>query len=260
MTKLILIKYPQSELDVMRLDEVMPEDSELGLTDAGRRAAEQLGRAVSETVRGKHAVWSGSAKRSADPARIIADALGVKATTDGRLDERYIGGDTRQLTVGDFRNRQERAYLDPSRLAEGERESPLTHRLRVEGWLAEILSTAAAEDVHVVVSHGAVVEHLHSALSWKPAGAMGSSFTFCAPGHAHLWADVVLPDQRRIWCCLGSNVDLAGSASRERPVRGLDDLDGLAVDLASDPRFQHLAEEAAQGEISPLGSEKYYIR
>ena len=256
MITILLIKYPESQLDVLGHDAELPPDAQLGLTERGKALAETLGENLAEVLRGRVCVWSGPALRCREVADIIAEKVGGEQEVNSRLDERNVVPSDASISVGEFRAAQERGYLEPSRVAEDEVESPLSHRLRVEAWLAEILGRAKGNECHVVVGHGAVVEHLHSSLNWKPAGAMASSFTFCAPGHAHVWSGIELPDERRIWCCLGANLDLTEAASCASTFRGLDDVDRLAVDLAADPRFQRLAEATSAVSRDMV----YYIR
>ncbi|MDP9174361.1 MAG: phosphoglycerate mutase family protein [Planctomycetota bacterium] len=254
--RIILIKYPQSKLDTLPLHTAFPPDHELGLTQKGIDNAELLGKNLASSLNGRFSVWCGSALRTAETADIVAKHVGAKPQSDLRLDERKLFSGSSAVTVGDFRLRQERAYIDPIRLALDEDESPVSHRLRVEAWLAERLGRSNSDEILIVVSHGAVVEHLHSALSWKPAGAMVASFAFCAPAHGHVWGAVNLPDDRRIFCCLGANVRLADTVASSTALQGLDDLDSLAVELASDPRFQqNRPPDPAVAMVS-----KYYIR
>ncbi|WP_037249006.1 phosphoglycerate mutase family protein [Rhodopirellula baltica] len=257
MSSLVLIKYPQSILDTLNQDATVPPDNEIGLSEYGKKVADQIGTNLAGLLKGEFSISSSPALRCTETAKIISGIVGGIRGTDERLDERKLFGPKAEFTVREFRNRQECGYLDPYTLSSGENESPLSHRIRVEGWLAEILGVAKSADIQIVVSHGAVIEHLHSSLSWKPAGAIGSTFNFCAPGHAHLWSAVELPDHRRIWCCLGANVNLADAASCTTPLQGFQDLNGLAVDLASDPRFANLARAAS--EDSSMASD-YYIR
>lgn len=258
MPSVFLIKYPESLLDNYKLDSPFPPDSEIGLTREGRAVAERIGSNLAARLKGHFFVWSGPALRCSEAARIVATRVGADARQDPRLGERRIFKAESRFTVRDFRSRQERGYLDPAYLSPDEDESPLSHRIRVEAWSAEMLANLKPSDVHLIISHGAVVEHLHSSLSWKPAGAMVSSFAFCAPGHAHVWSMIQLPDGRRIWCCLGSNINLSEILCLNTPLRGLEDLNGLAVGLASDSRFQNLANAGVSGlsAIPPA----YYIR
>jgi broad specificity phosphatase PhoE len=258
MTKFVLIKYPQSMLDTIASERTLPPDAQLGLTEEGAGAARLLGDNLVQHVRGRFHIWSSPARRCLEAAEVIAQVLGQRPRTDMRLDERKLFSPGSEITVRDFRQRQERGYLDPSRLQPGEQETPISHRIRVESWLAEIIGSAQSDDVNVVVSHGAVIEHLNSALNGRSPETMATTFTFCAPGHAHLWDAIELPDKRRIWCCLGSNVDMVQPASLQTHLRGLGDLHGLAVDLASDPRFHELTQA---GGARPLtGSGASYIR
>lgn len=259
MAKFVLLKYPQSVLDTLPLERIMPPDDQIGLTQSGKSTAEQIAVNLAGNIDGDYFIWSSPAFRCVETAQIIGARLGRDPNVDVRLDERRLFYPSSDITVREFRSRQERGYLDPSRPGNGEQESPFAHRPRIEGWLAEILGKTKSNDVHVIVSHGAVIEHLHSAIGWKPSGAMISCFTFCAPGHAHLWGVVELPDDRKIWCCLGANVNLVESASFEAPFSGFKDLNGLAVDLASDPRFQKLI-EATAGKETARTDDVYYIR
>ncbi len=76
MTKFVLIKYPQSTIDTLPLENAMPPDEQIGLTEAGRRVAQQIGERFVINLRGNISVWSGPAKRCAEPAKIIANTIG----------------------------------------------------------------------------------------------------------------------------------------------------------------------------------------
>jgi broad specificity phosphatase PhoE len=159
-------------------------------------------------------------------------------------------------TLAEYRLVQEQVYLAPFDAAPNE-ESAVSHRLRVEAWLADRLASREPDMTMVVVSHGAVIEHLQSALCWKPAGAMGATFTMCKPAHAHLWSAVEVPDGRLLWCLIGANLWLPARDASDRQ-REREDLATLTAQLASAPGFEDLAHEAAQARVSPEMS--YYIR
>ena len=254
MATMILIKYPLSRLDMLDKASALPPDRDIGLTDDGRKVAERIGECLNDRVQGNVFVWSGPARRCVEGAGVIAEKLGLRATAAVELDERRMPVVPGETTVGQFRSWQERAYLDPFRGAK--EESAVSHRLRVAGWLSGRLAEMEEDECHVVVSHGAVIEHLHAALSWKPVGAMMASFVFCAPGRGHLWSTMELPDGRRVWCCLGGNIDVSDPVSWDTPWRGVKDLRSLAVNLAGDARFQSLA-VSASGEAD---ANPYYIR
>jgi broad specificity phosphatase PhoE len=250
MAKIILLKYPQSQLDVLPPDSPFPTEAKNRLTEDGRRVAQQIAENLARSLKGKFHIHSSPSARCTEPAEILAARLGGQVKSDPDLVERHMFRPKAKFTIRDFRLRQERSYLDPAHTQEDEPESPLSHRLRVEGWLWRNLGGMKPRETHVVVSHGAVIEHLHASLSWRPAGAMAWTFTFCAPGHAHLWSNIELPNGGRVWCCLGANVNLAVADSFETHFRGFKNLDELAVDLASDPRFQQLVAGSAS---KPLG-------
>ena len=258
MTTLVLMKYPQSVLDTLDRSQALPSDADAGATEAGIEIANRVGKNLMGAISGNYTVWSGPAARCADPARSMSGVIGAELKISPSLAERAMIADGKDASVGDLRSRQEKGFLDPTRPEGASDETPYAHRMRVELWLSDLLSRTCSEEVHVVISHGAVIEHIHSSLHWKPPGAMSSTFSFCAPGHAHVWKAVELPDGRRIWCALASNCDVSQPEAIGLLMRGITDLEGLTVDLASDPRFQGLVGDDL-GEIVGVG-DVYYIR
>lgn len=259
MTTFAFIKHTQSVLEMLPMDAFFPPDNEMGLTEDGREVAEQISENLATVLRGNFYVYSSPRLRCRQMANILASLVGVDTVTDDRLDERRIFSSENPLSIQEYRSRQERDYLDPFKIQNGEQESPISHRLRVEGWLAETVAMSNPEDVYLVIGHGSVIEHLHSSLHSSPAGAMASHFTFCAPGHAHFWKSIELPDQRSIWCCLGTNINLINSESLTTQLQGFDNLTDLAVGLAIDPRFRELVQTTlAEQDVTP--QTHYYIR
>ncbi len=257
MTSIFLVKYPQATIDQLKMDEQLPGDDTSTSTEQGNSRAATLGEGFVAHLSGRTQIWSSPSRRCLEPATIIARAFGEAARTDVRLGERKLAPDGAKLTVGEFRRRQEHGYLDPSTLAEGEVESPFMHRTRVEMWLSDVLSVAHTHDNFIVVSHGAVIEHLHSSLSARPADAMATSFQLCTPGNVHVWSSIELPDRRRLWGCLGTNIDFSIPLAFDALDVGMADLHGLAVNLATDPRYA-----VGTGGSKPFspGNDVYYIR
>src|SRR5215210_6952202 len=83
--KIVLIKYPQSALEVMKAGDVMPADSDIGLTALGELTAQHVADALVSHFRGTHHIWSSTARRCSEPAGIISTALGVASRADDRL-------------------------------------------------------------------------------------------------------------------------------------------------------------------------------
>jgi len=257
MATLLLVKYPQAAIDVATLQSPLSEVNQAGLTSQGMHDAEAMAKTIATAFEGAARIWSSPASRCVEPANIIARQLGASLRVDERLADRDLASIDTSPTIEEFRQRQERGFLNPSARMAGASESPWMHRARVESWLADVVSQGERDTLHVVVSHGAVIEHIHSALSLKPAAAMEHSFTYCAPSHCHIWSSVELPDGRLIWCCLGANVNLRQSSAELS--LGRDALDELAADLAMDARFQELAKRSVV-EPAPAVVSAGYIR
>jgi broad specificity phosphatase PhoE len=259
MTTFIFIKHTQSVLETLPTDVMFPPDSEISLTENGQEIAERIAQNLMAVIRGNLHIYSSPRFRCMQMANVLASSMGVDSVSDDRLDERRIFSTETQISLQEYRSRQERGYLNPFKIQNSEVESPISHRLRVESWLAETIATSNSEDVYLVISHGSVVEHLHSSLHWSPAGAMTARFTFCAPGHAHFWRSIELPDEQSIWCCLGANISLVNSESFATQLQGFDDLTNLAIDLATDPRFQELVQITLTEQENTVAGD-YYIR
>ena len=256
MTTFVFIKYPTSVLEGLSGDTPMPPDDELVLTQKGKKFAKATASNLFTILDGDIYIHSSPRSRCKETAETIGAKFNVNIIPDDRLDQRHIFLKDVKYTVQQYRFQQERGYLDSSRVSEGEDESPLSHRIRVEGWLTERIAQSDSNDVHIVVANGSVVEHLHSSMSWKPAGAMSASFTFCDLGHGHIWRSVELPNNQKIWCCLGANINFTNKNSIDTQIQGSNNLLDLTTILATDPRFQDLVDIT----IDNLPEAVYYIR
>jgi broad specificity phosphatase PhoE len=253
---IILLKHPESHQDILEPTAKVPSDPENGLTERGREQAQSVAEAVAD-IGGHVVVLCSPSLRCREAAEIIATSTGTDAEVSEELADRQMASmDDEGATIAEYRLRQEQVYLAPFDAAADE-ESAVSHRLRVESWLAARLAAREPDMTMVVVSHGAVIEHLQSALCWKPAGAMGATFTMCKPAHAHLWSAVEVPDGRLFWCLIGANLWLPARGESERQ-RETEDLATLTAQLSSAPGFEDLAHEAAQERVP--ADMTYYIR
>jgi len=257
--RIILLKHPESLQDRLEATASVPADEENGLTPRGREDAQLIAGAITD-IGGDIVVHCSPSKRCREAAEIIGVSSGVTAQPTAALADRRMGSIAQgRATLAEYRLAQEQVYLAPFDAPAGD-ESPVSHRLRVEAWLADQLESREPGITAVVVSHGAVIEHLQSALGWKPAGAMGATFTMCKPAHAHVWSAVEVPDGRVLWCLLSANVWLPGR-DKANTEREANDLAILTAQLASAPAFEDLLGEAAtprQERAQP--DMTYYIR
>lgn len=258
MINIILVKHPQSMQDTANPASPRPDDDANGLTPVGRGHATEIGTAIANEFEAVQ-VYSSPSPRAAEAAAIIAEQLDIEAIADSALSERRIAQGATGVTLQQYRVLQDQTLLAPFDAPPGD-ESPASHRLRVEAWLAELLSERQSDMSYVIVSHGSVIEHLHSALSWKPVGALKNSFALCEPGHAHLWSALELPDGELVWCLLGTNLWLPGRTP-ETSAEQRSALARLAITLDSSTRYVNVARQVAlQTPEQGRSNGSYYIR
>jgi broad specificity phosphatase PhoE len=243
-------------LDSLDLNEIMPPDDSLGITQDGEIEARRIAEVLGSCKLGRIGLFCGPRGRSRLQAEIIASSLGVESIVSESLDDRVVFSEGEEISIEEFRARQERGFLDPMKGASSDIESPLCHRLRVEAWLASMHAGVACETL-IVIGHGATIEHLHSSLSGKPSMAMSHTFSYCAPSNCHLWRSIELPDERKIWCCVGSNVSITRDEEFFEKFDICADISVLTAQLASDPAFAALRDS---GEAMVGSGPASYIR
>ncbi len=256
--RIILLKHPESSQDVIEPTDALPIDQENSLTDQGRAQARAVAEAIAD-MGGDVIVHCSPSLRCREAADIVAEVAGSTVEVVAALaDRRMTSIEESRTPLAKYRAAQEQVYLAPFDAAPGD-ESAVSHRLRVEAWLAERLAAREPDLTLVIVTHGAVVEHLQSALCWKPAGAMGATFTMCRPAHAHVWVAVEVPDGRVFWCLMAANHWLP-ARDKEEIGREASDLATLSAQLASAPAFEDLAREASTPLDQRAMPGTYYIR
>lgn len=256
MRNILLVKYPQAEIDVLSQEEAFPHESKSGTATKGKDDATTIGKNLALLRLGAIKLVCGPALRCSIPAELIGKELGVEPQVIEALADRNVVLDNEEITIGEFRARQERGFLDPYALPGCGGESSAQHRVRVEAWLVDQLANNES-DTLVVVTHGATLEHLHSVLSAKPAIAMAHTFSFCAPGSAHIWRAIELPDQRKIWCSVSTNVSLLDGEEMDKKYNICSLLGMLEIQLATDDRFSGIKVDL---DSAKLVKDVYYIR
>ena len=108
----------------MDKESVLPPDEKNGLTEIGKKTAASIASNIADVTTGSIRIWTGPATRCTETAAIIGRIVGTDPSVDPRLDERKMVRDGERVTLGEFRSRQERGYLNPSRVSADEEESP----------------------------------------------------------------------------------------------------------------------------------------
>jgi len=167
------------------LDEILTDKAN-GLTAYGVQQAVNLAAYFLKTFVGKAVhLYSSPLQRAIETAQRIEEVLKVDAIVDRRLAERDFG-----LRPGTTNIASKKAQLwshaNPLK-RNGEGESVVDHRARVQQWFFELLEHTKREPSQefVVVSHGGTMEHIMGCVFGAPPDSISHYYIQCPCAHFH---------------------------------------------------------------------------
>lgn len=171
MTKIALVTHPES---LHHIEHKVGGWYDTGLTERGKQQAKAIARSLAEQLPQSRPIYSSDLQRTAQTARLIAQALASPVVLDQRL---------REMSYGAAEGRDQ-AWFDQQIVYPPNGEGRLDHRIYPSGesrrevatrvYAAMEMITATADQQLVIVTHGFAATFVIAAWLGIPIEALGS--------------------------------------------------------------------------------------